>query len=106
MSSCPTDHDLNRYHAGELDQARAEEVRAHLAACAACGERDSSIVAEHEDLVQCIRSLGLANDLTESRRSSGSRTVSKQPAAKRVEADAAPPAHDDGLDVGARPLPP
>ena len=102
MLPCPTDHELNRYHAGDLDQARAEEIRAHLAACAACTERDSSIISEHEELVKHVRELGASEGLADLLKSSGSRAASKKPTVQKIKVQAAPPVLDDALDVGAK----
>lgn len=105
MSGCPTDHELNLYHSGDLDPARMEEIRAHLTVCAECAARDSALLKEHEDLVQYVRDLGLSEDLADLMKTSSGDTAAKKPARQQIEVQAVPPAFDGTLDVGAK-LPP
>ena len=57
MTSCPGESELNRYHAGDLDDARAEAVRTHLAACRDCARRDAELLARHENLLRRLRAV-------------------------------------------------
>ncbi|MBN2560901.1 MAG: protein kinase [Phycisphaerae bacterium] len=65
MGDCPSDTDLDRYHAGDMAEARAAEIRDHLASCDACARRDAALVAEHDELVQYVRRLGSSGDLVD-----------------------------------------
>lgn len=58
MTACPSELELNQYHAGDLDDARAEAVRAHLLACRDCARRDAELLARHEDLLRQVRAIG------------------------------------------------
>ena len=60
MSSCVGESDLRRFHAGELDDSNASQVRAHLDECAACKQRDAELIAEHEEFVSQLRGLSLS----------------------------------------------
>ncbi len=71
---CLSESDLNRYHAGEMDAAQTERVRDHLAACQDCNRRDTSLVAEHEDLLHRVRALGGTVDLSATRPSDNSQS--------------------------------
>jgi len=57
MTDCPTQADFDRYHAGEMDEAEAAGVQAHLDGCSKCAVRDASLVAAHEDLLARLRGL-------------------------------------------------
>ncbi len=57
MTTCPDESELERYHAGELDQARALEVRGHLASCDECAKRDAELLGEYGDLAKRVREL-------------------------------------------------
>ncbi len=59
-SQCLSDSDLNRYHAGELDEAEEARVREHLAECQKCAQRDAELVAQHEDLLGRVKGMKLS----------------------------------------------
>lgn len=67
VSVCPSDFDLDRYHAGEMNDGEVGRVREHLASCESCAKRDAAIVAGHENLVRHVRDLkgtfGLDDDV-------------------------------------------
>ena len=60
MNPCPTDIDLDRYHAGELAEAEEARVREHLTQCADCARRDAELVAQHEQLLGRLKGMVLS----------------------------------------------
>ena len=57
MTQCPTDSDLNRYHADELDEAEEARVRVHLAECQKCAQRDAELVARHKEILGRVKGM-------------------------------------------------
>jgi serine/threonine protein kinase len=57
MSDCLSESDLHRYHARELADDEAERVRAHLAACEACRDRNAVLEAVHHALLNRVRAV-------------------------------------------------
>ncbi|MCH7522538.1 MAG: zf-HC2 domain-containing protein [Chloroflexi bacterium] len=60
MTQCLTDSDLNRYHAGELDEAEEARVREHLAECEQCAQRNAELVARHEEILGRVKGMKLS----------------------------------------------
>ena len=60
MDPCLTKPDLDRYHAGELDEADVARVREHLGECQKCAMRNAELIAQHEDLLGQVKGMKLA----------------------------------------------
>ncbi len=52
IATCPADESLRLYALGDLDEAAAEEIESHLAACAACGETIARFDSADDTLVR------------------------------------------------------
>ncbi len=103
MTPCPGELELNQYHAGDLDDARAEAVRAHLAACRDCARRDAELLARHEDLLRQLRAVNSSDRRRSAADATGAdATQSFLPPAGPHRPAAAPA---EGLDARS-PLPP
>ncbi|MFH1417661.1 MAG: hypothetical protein ABII12_05165 [Planctomycetota bacterium] len=91
MSVCPSDFDLDRYHAGEMDDGKVGRVRKHLASCGSCAKRDAAIVAEHEDLVRHVRDLKGTFRLDDDADSPGGDTTGRPESARSRPVGFVPP---------------
>ena len=60
MTYCLTNSDLNRYHAGELDEAEEARVLEHLRECEQCAQRDAELIAQHQDLLGRVKGMKLS----------------------------------------------
>jgi non-specific serine/threonine protein kinase/serine/threonine-protein kinase len=59
VRACPSEAELQGYHAQELGAEEMTTVRAHLAHCPACTARNAALLAEHEAWVVRLRTAGL-----------------------------------------------
>jgi serine/threonine protein kinase len=59
VRACPSEAELQGYHAQELGTEEMTTVRAHLAHCPACTARNAALLAEHEAWVVRLRTAGL-----------------------------------------------
>ena len=58
VRACPTDDELQRYHAHELAEPDAAVLSGHLADCPACAGRAACLLAEHNTWIERLRAAG------------------------------------------------
>jgi serine/threonine protein kinase/Tfp pilus assembly protein PilF len=62
MATCLSESDLDRYHAGEMNQNEAARAADHLAACPHCALRNSELLEANEALLGQVQALAAAVD--------------------------------------------
>lgn len=97
MSRCLTRDELDRYRCGEVSEAEAARIRAHIERCRTCSEADSRIGERYDALIDHVKRLDLSGpDLAAMR----SRAPSE---AEKAEPDSPPSGESAG---GPGSLPP
>jgi eukaryotic-like serine/threonine-protein kinase len=58
VRACPTDDELQRYHAHELTEPDAAALSGHLGDCPGCAGRAARLLAEHNTWIERLRAAG------------------------------------------------